>query len=194
MKKLIKVTALLLVAAAMFAGCKNNDDDSSIGGALFSKEDVSVDITYNEITFSAGSWVASYTKNGKNTDGSTMIDSRTAEFTIADDGSVQFTKMVEYERQEGTIPEGTSQEEIELAKLMGYKISGNKYFMEYTEEADAEQLANMSIYTIKNMMDDFETIKTNEEKSKYFGEVTYTKDNSKGGPTQYTKSGYIMKK
>ena len=51
MKKLIKVTALLLVAAAMFAGCKNNDDDSSIGGALFSKEDVSVDITYNEITF-----------------------------------------------------------------------------------------------------------------------------------------------
>lgn len=193
MKKLLKVTALLLVAAAMFAGCKNNDDDST-GGALFSKEDVTEVITYNEITFSEGSWVASYSKNGTAGDGSTMIESKTAEFTVAADGSVQFTKMVEYVRQEGKIPAGTTAEEIAYIQLIGYTISGDKYYYEYTEEGDAEQLANMSIYNIKSMMDDFETIKTNEDKSKYFGETTYTKDSSKGGAVQYTISGYIMKK
>ena len=83
MKKLVKVTALLLVAAAMFAGCKNNDDEST-GGALFSKEDVTEVITYNDITFSEGSWVASYSKNGTAADGSTMIDSKTAEFTVTE--------------------------------------------------------------------------------------------------------------
>ncbi len=194
MKKLVKVTALLLVAAAMFAGCKNNDDNGSSGGALFSKEDVTEEITYNDITFSEGSWVASYSKNATASDGSTMINSKTAEFTVAADGSVQFTKMVEYERQEGKLPADATPEEIAAAKIMGYTISGDKYYFEYTEEGDAEQLANMSIYNIKSMMDDFETIKTNEDKSKYFGEATYTKNNSKGGAAQYTISGYIMKK
>lgn len=193
MKKLLKVTALLLVAAAMFAGCKNNDDDST-GGALFSKEDVTEVITYNEITFSEGSWVASYSKNGTADDGSTMIDSKTAEFTVAADGSVEFTKMVEYGRTEGKLPADATPEEIAAAKLMGYTISGDKYYFEFTEEADAEQLANMSIYNIKSMMDDFETIKTNEDKSKYFGEATYTQNSSKGGAAQITMSGYIMKK
>ena len=82
MKKLLKVTALLLVAAAMFAGCSNNasgtgsdsgqspDDnntgsnseeiDFSLSYELFSKDDVTIDVTDNStIEFEKGNWRAS---------------------------------------------------------------------------------------------------------------------------------------
>ena len=62
MKKLTKLSALLLVAAVFFAGCKDPDDSTgnSTGGGnanpLFSESDTTVEIAANEIGLSNGEW------------------------------------------------------------------------------------------------------------------------------------------
>lgn len=193
MKKLLKVTALFLVAAAMLAGCKNNSDDDSNSGELFSKDDVSIEISYNDIVFSDGDWVAVY-NYVSSTEGELTSIIQRAEFTISNDGAdVQFTRSVSTQRMEGTIPEGATEEAKKLAQAMGYKISGNTYYTERSEEADATELSSMTLQEIIYMFYKSTSILTNDDKSKYYTESTstYTEYGE-----NYTKkeTEYIMKK
>lgn len=193
MKKLLKVTALFLVAAAMLAGCKNNSDDDSNSGELFSKDDVSIEISYNDIVFSDGDWVAVY-NYVSSTEGELTSIIQRAEFTISNDGAdVQFTRSVSTQRMEGTIPEGATEEAKKLAQAMGYKISGNTYYIERSEEADATELSSMTLQEIIYMFYKSTSILTNDDKSKYYTESTgtYTEYGE-----NYTKkeTEYIMKK
>lgn len=193
MKKLLKITALLLVAAAMFAGCKNNSDDDSNSGELFSKDDVSIEVSYNDIVFSDGDWVAVY-NYVSSTEGEKNTIIQRAEFTISNDGAdVQFTRAVETQRMEGTIPEGATEEAKKLAQAMGYKISGNTYYTERSEESDETELSSMTLQQIIYMFYKSTSILTNDDNSKYYTESTSTYT-EKGENYTTKETEYIMKK
>ena len=122
MKKTLKVLCLLFVAAALFAGCKNNADDEqkNIQEDLFDSTELTETATTYE--FADGEWTYRHI-----TESEDMIDAAQIEFTVKDE-DLDLSKSVTYIMlQQGTMPEGTPKEQIEAAEKRGYKVDGNKY-------------------------------------------------------------------
>ena len=196
MKKLLKVTALLLVVAAMFAGCKTNAEPND-EAILFDKSEVSTDITESNVTFSAGNWVA--TSKGNYTDCQCQgaingfilngTNFTKYEFTMSENGTFTCTKMsrscnLKYTKETGEItPEANAFFESQFNGK--YSISGNTVICDFTEDADADELKNISFSKIYIIYANISPIKTNDDKTKYYGE--------KSDDTE-AKVFYIMKK
>lgn len=199
MKKIVKVTALLLVAAAMFAGCKKDADEDPLAGVdtgvLFSSDDVSVAVDPADITFADGDWAATikaeYEEESPYTGPVYFTEIERAEFTVSG-GDFTFTKGVTTMIEKGSFPEGVLTDEmIEEAKAQGVIISGNSFVQVNVEEATAEDLANTDFYINRlNQVVNLVPVKTNEGKTKYFGETTIT--NNYGETAKVTV--YAMKK
>lgn len=228
MKKLLKVTALLFVAAAMFAGCSNNasgtgadsgqspnnnntesntsnseEIDFSLNYELFSKDDVSIDVTDNSaIEFEEGKWRASIFVNTLGTN-QEYLSLDKADFIVdSDDKTLKFTKLTHLEGFKNIYPEGTSQEQINALKqsyeAQNYEvyISGNTLIaFAPTQEANEADLLKYSkqgksfiLNRIKNI-----SIKTNEDNSKFFGEKKGN-PNSSNSTEASDIAAYIMKK
>ncbi|SFI50652.1 hypothetical protein SAMN04487775_10294 [Treponema bryantii] len=201
MKKLVKVTALLLVAAAMFAGCKNNveEEQPAKDAPLFSKDDVSITIDVNDIEVTDGDWVASVKDAGKiptSDMGSEypfgsgvieMINFRKVEFTVAG-SNVTFT--YGYEKESGTLTLDNDPTEAEIAQLKENGCTVNGRVATFEEEGDApkSELDNMLLSDVLSEAYGL-TIKTNADHTKYFGEVKQTK-----GDYYTSEEFYLMKK
>jgi len=183
MKKITKLSALLLVAAVFFAGCKEPGD--STGGAnttpLFSESDTTVDIEGSEIELSDGAW---------------SFKELTSFGSDSANGVPEVTKGSLF--SSGTIPEGASEEEIAEEKAMAeaqgltFTISGNKYTVsgDFNEEG-LKMYSSMFMYLPYS---DFETLKTNEDKTKYYATEKAKQKNSDGTYTEGTVKYYLMKK
>ncbi len=200
MKKLVKVTALLLVAAAMFAGCKNNvEEEPAKDAPLFSKDDVSITIDVNDIEVTDGDWVASVKDAGKmptSTLGSSytfgsgvieMINFRKVEFTVSG-SDVTFT--YGYEKESGTLTLDNDPTEAEIAQLKESGATVNGRVVTFEEEGDApkSELDNMSLNYVLSEANGL-TIKTNADHTKYFGEFKQT-----SGDYYMLEEFYLMKK
>jgi hypothetical protein len=120
MKKTLKVLGLLVVAAALFAGCKNNADDEqkNIQDALFDPTELTVDT--RTLEFSDGNWVFRFIEEEDD-----VLNSKQMEFKVSNNQIVT-TESITYITYECMpIPEGTPEEMKEAAKELGYKIDGN---------------------------------------------------------------------
>ena len=122
----------------------------------------------------------------------------------------------------GTIPEGTSQAQIDAVKKLGYNIDGNKY--SYTKEYDKDAILKLLqkvsssssstssnnsdpelMYAMKimkavgnaNSMNGKNTprgCKTNAEKTKYWWKSEYTNTTPTGTTTTGSKTCFLSKK
>ena len=176
MKKLTKVSALLLLAAVFFTGCKEPEDSTSGANTspLFSESETTIEISGSEIELSDGTWVYKEVTQEKEAD---AVDWYTGSIELeatVTDGEPTVTKgsMI----MNGTIPEGADIEEgKDFYEEQGwtFTVNGNKYTIQ--GEVKGQNLASYSskftnFYTITN-------VKTNEEKTKYYGTSENTHDN-----------------
>ena len=192
MKKITKLSALLLVAAVFFAGCKEPGD--STGGAnttpLFSESDTTVDIEGSEIELYDGDWSFKELTSFGSDSAAIVLD------VTVTNGVPEVTKGSLF--SSGTIPEGASEEEIAEEKAMAeaqgltFTISGNKYTVsgDFNEEG-LKMYSSMFMYLPYS---DFETLKTNEDKTKYYATEKAEQENSDGTYTEGTVKYYLMKK
>lgn len=184
MKKTVKVLGLLLVAAAMFTGCKQNVEEPStpsIDGELFSKEDTTV--TASAVELSDGNWTFRLVAKDDNETGAGELT-----FSAAN-GSLDATKDFTFKfSQKGTIPAGTTEAEIEEAKADGYTVDGDKYsfykefdakslteYMSENPDDDITDCAEMMLMIVMNpsvSANSSVPIKTNSDKTKFFAEQT----------------------
>ena len=180
MKKLLKITALLLAAAAMFVGCKNNaetttpeDDDKLI---LFPEEDVSTSVNYNAITCSDGEWIGAYEEIIK-TSYRTTTRFIKVKFTVSDNGSTcNYTRIYEKETKEESTT-GFAQSVIEANKASyeadGYtvELSDNKLKATKTAMGDETLFSLTTSMGIRAFTTKAQEVspKTNADKTKYYG-------------------------
>ena len=167
MKKLLKVTALLLVAAAMFAGCSSPSSSNptdpynppSTGGNTLDDEGVlfdnalATDTITSAVELSDGNWVATYKSVVDNS-----VNFQKSEFTISDSGTkVHYTSKttILYDDITKRIYSKTEASSAELSSFDGTTTSdvGN-YSMEYL--------------SLINLIIPLETHKCNSELTKYF--------------------------
>ena len=189
MKKTVKVLGLLLVAAAMFTGCKQNVEEPapapSIDGELFSEDDVTVPVT-NGVELSDGKW----TFRAINKSDGSSISSMAGELIFnAKNGSLdQTSEDLTFKcSMKGTIPEGATEAELAKAKEEGYNIDGNSYSIykefdcqslkEYLqgkvdESGDSDDpIASCAMFMRKAVSDPSSapgSWKTNSDKTKFF--------------------------
>ena len=185
MKKTVKVLGLLLVAAAMFTGCKQNVEEPapapSIDGELFSKEDTTV--TASAVELSDGNWTFRLVAKDDDETGAGELT-----FTAAN-GGLDATKDFTFKfSQKGTIPAGTTEEDKEEAKAAGYTFDGDKYsfykefdakslteYMSENPDDDITDCAEMMLMIVTNpsvSANSSVPIKTNSDKTKFFAEQT----------------------
>ena len=205
MKKLLKVTALLLVAVAMFAGCANSssssDDDKGSKDAakkatLFKESDLTEDFTYSSSTkLDDGDWVLSFiqvTNVGEvHPDYENEItETELVEFTISESGTkATFTKYTEGYIQTTICKSGNITGEAKKeAEAHGMTVSGNKASMEKTKDRTESELASMNISFVNSYL--AHASKTNSEKTKFYGEESGTTPQN----YNYNIKMYIMKK
>ncbi len=159
MKKTLKVLGLLAVAAALFAGCKNNADEGSgeknIQEDLFDATELTETATTYE--FADGDWT--YRHFIERDD---MIDATQIEFSVENDDlnmkkSITYISMIT-----GTMPDEATEAQIEAAKKQGYKIDGKKYslYKEYDLVALAKKAESDSAFQQK--IDDLQSSESNE--------------------------------
>lgn len=215
MKKILKALGLLLVAAAMFAGCKKDADDEqkNIQEALFDPAELTLNASVLE--FSDGRWIFRQIVEREDEDinGADQIEFTVSNNTFNTNESIPYISSVS-----GTIPDGTTEEEIEALKKEGYKINGNKYsaYVEYDlaelikkAQTDAEFQERITTYSNKtsdgidpeyaayrngtrtlNQLFSGNTpsgIKTNNDKSKYYYERHVT------GKETFSEKTYLAK-
>ncbi len=188
MKKLTKLSALLLVAAVFFAGCKEPDDSTGANTSpLFSESDTTIEISESEIELSDGTWVYKEVTQEKEAD---AVDWTTGSIELeatVTDGEPTVTKASMI--MNGTIPEGADIEEGKAyyeAQGLTFTVNGNKFTIQ--GEVKGQRLASYSskftnFYTITN-------VKTNEEKTKYYG----TSENTYDDGFVIKAKHYLMKK
>ena len=188
MKKLLKITALLLVAAVMFAGCSSSasssDSNSSSTpssddyetltdeGVLFDKALATDDIT-SAVVLSDGDWIASY----KSVIETALLE--ITEFTISNNGAnVQYTSKTgfQYNTETKKIYKKTEATDSELLTLNGETNFSGKYSLEYM--------------TLKSIFEGLSTHKYNTDHTKYYAEDTQTSTEGESLATTI----YIMKK
>ena len=217
MKKTIKIVGLLFAAAMVLAGCTQPTSSSSpnYNEPLFSENDVTVDATKYEIA--DGSWVFREIDKDANSSSTEHY-----EFVIKN-GKLDYESDMKYiTTGSGTIPEGTSQAQIDAVKKVGYNIDGNKYSYtkEYDKDAILKLLQKMSssssstssnnsdpelMYAMKimvavgnaNSMNGKNTprgCKTNAEKTKYWWKSEYTNTTPTGTTTTGSKTNNNKKK
>ena len=218
MKKTLKVLGLLFVAAALFAGCKNNADDEqkNIQEDLFDATELTETATTYE--FADGDWTYRHI-----TERDDMIDAEQIEFTVKDE-DLDLSKSITYIMLlQGTMPDEVTDAQIEAVKKQGYKVDGNKYslYKEYdlvtlykkaesdsafqqkiadakskdsNEAPDPEVLAYVNGMFALMALEPGQSIpsgtKTNSEKSKYY--CFEEENSSKHG--KITEKTYIAKK
>lgn len=191
MKKLTKLSALLLVAAVFIAGCKNPDD--STGGVsatpLFSESETTIDINASDIELADGNWV--YKEIGTASVGTSVLE---YEITLTN-GDLAITKGTI--TQTGTFPEGTTSDYIaeyrEDVESRGgtLTISGNSYTM--TVVATSTQLSSAGLY-LGLKLQSATGIKTNEAKTKFFYTDQGPGEDAAGNPITINYKYYLMKK
>ena len=160
MKKVVKISVLLVVAAALFAGCKKDADESGYDdGVLFSKNDVSIAIDASDIEFSDGNWVATFNETHKGeASGVSLTNSQIEryEFTVSERGTE-----LEVTRKITTLyTKGTYNGETKVSCM--------------TEEADAYELQGYSLSSIRNKfwrIGNSGELKTNDAQNKFYGEA-----------------------
>lgn len=157
MKKVLKLTALFIIAAALFTACKkDSDEDGFDDGILFSKNDVSINVDITENIFSDGDWVSTFRKTDSaeyNGNSMEISEIERTEFTVSENGeNVVVTRDVTTYYQKAT-------------------INGQTRISCETKETDAEQLKVMGLYSVRNNFWRVEALKTNEEHTKFYGEV-----------------------
>ena len=128
MKKTIKMLGLLLVAAAMFAGCKNAPaETSSKKDGLFSAGDTTIDMAsgdFQNINLADGTWSYKSVREATNNGGSLTIK----EITFTKSGSTKtITKGSQYEEEK--IPAGMTltDEQKNAYAAQGYTFDGDRY-------------------------------------------------------------------
>ena len=178
-KKILNVGAAAVLA--MFAGMMISCTPAAGGGKdtapLFTEDELTVELKYGEFTLADGDYKLKQVLESDSMSGVTIY-----EFTVKN-GVETYTSATM--NQSGTIPEGTTPEELEMAKKQGYVINGNHASIQKT--ATEEELKKMSGAT--NVFKYGNGVKTNAEKTKFFLLHTYTES----GKTS-TQKYYLEKK
>lgn len=187
MKKLTKVSALLLLAAVFFTGCKEPED--SIPGVdvspLFSVSETTVEISGSAIVLADGTWgykhVDIYLSN---------CHVEECEITVTN-GVPKATRGTSTVKQ--TIPDNVTDEEIELSKASveseggTFRREGNTIYV--SGNMDEKYLNNIED-TLAEFITSSITLKTNEDRTKYY--YYSEEENDAGGVV--TRADYLMKK
>ena len=217
MKKTLKVLGLLVVAAALFAGCKNNADEGSgeknIQEALFDKADATKDA--EKVNYTDGNWTMRCITTVENPFITKWVEAKELNFEI-DGKKAGGTDLTYIESGIVVAKEDFDEENIAKAKENGFtNISGKeatyyrecdaKKYLELSEKFDdkdesdiAEEdkidymvYSNVGYGLMSAMMlrdgNYFDDFKSNEDGTKYYGK----KSEKKSGMTQ---EYYIMKK
>lgn len=207
MKKVLKISVLLVIAAALFAGCKKDADpeeDPNLkvdngnlsseedpkfevdDGILFPQDDVSENIQFKNIVFSDGDWIYTYKVNNEDESSQEAILNR-YEWSISGNGTIAtVTKLTQCRYGYGIVSDKTLPR-IEKLKADGYSVSikDDKYTYIFTKVSDGSgsSVSNSSLFPPAFKYFDF---KKSDDNKKYYG--FYELDMG----TVYTV--YIMKK
>lgn len=187
MKKLTKVSALLLLAAVFFTGCKEPED--SIPGVdvspLFSVSETTVEISGSAIVLADGTWgykhVDIYLSN---------CHVEECEITVTN-GVPKAIRGTATLKQ--TIPDTVTDEQIESTKASveseggTFRREGNTIYVSANMD---EEYLNSIEYTLAEFITSSITLKTNEDRTKYY--YYSEEENTEGGIV--TRADYLMKK
>ncbi len=186
MKKTIKMLGLLLVAAAMFAGCKNAPEEtSSKKDGLFSTGDTTIDMAsgdFQRFELANGTWSYKSVSESTNNGGSLTIK----EFTFTKSGSTKtITKGSEY--QEGKIPAGMTltDEQKNAYAAQGYTINGDRYTL--SKNWSASEIATEQARLDSRYLNSFNykytngVTKRNADNTKFY--TSYSGNNTDGKGT-----------
>ena len=187
MKKLTKVSALLLLAAVFFTGCK--EPEESIPGVdvspLFSVSETTVEISGSAIVLTDGTWVYKHVDVYLNN-----CHVEECEITVTD-GVPRVTKGTITVKQ--TIPDTVTDEQIELSKASveseggTFRREGNTIYV--SANMDEEDLNDIED-TLAGFITSSITLKTNDDRTKYY--YYSEEENPAGGIV--TRADYLMKK
>lgn len=216
MKKTLKVLGLLVVAAALFAGCKNNADEGSgeknIQEALFDKADATK--TATKVTYSDGAWVMRTINNIENPNVTKWVNAKELNYETKNNAFAE-TDFQYIESGLAVAKDTIDETSKTYAKAEGFTNFSDKeasYYRECNAEKFAElkdkydgksssqipedELIDYKLYsnaetllTVSVMLTyghNFDEFKSNEDGTKYYGK--YTEHN--GSVSEY----YIMKK
>lgn len=182
-KKILNVgaAAVLAMVAGMMISCTPAAGGGNDTSPLFTEDELTVELKYGEFTLADGDYKLKLVSESDSMSGVSIY-----EFTVKN-GVETYTSATM--NQSGTIPEGTTPEELEMAKKEGYVINGNHASIQKT--ATEEELKRMSgkmsgptyVFKYNN------GVKTNAEKTKFFLLQTYTER----GKTS-TQKYYLEKK
>lgn len=163
-KKILNVgaAAVLAMVAGMMISCTPAAGGGNDTSPLFTEDELTVELKYGEFTLADGDYKLKLVSESDSMSGVSIY-----EFTVKN-GVETYTSATM--NQSGTIPEGTTPEELEMAKKEGYVINGNHASIQKT--ATEEELKKMSGLT--NVFKYGNGVKTNAEKTKFFLLQTYT--------------------
>lgn len=187
MKKLTKVSALLLLAAVFFTGCKEPEDsipDADVS-PLFSVSETAVEISGTEIVLADGTWgykhVDVYLNN---------FHVEECEITVTN-GVPKATRGTATLKQ--TIPDNVTDEQIESTKA-SVESEGGTFRREgntiYVSQNMDEKYLNDIEDTLAGFITSSITLKTNDDRTKYY--YYSEEENPAGGIV--TRADYLMKK
>ena len=187
MKKLTKVSTLLLLAAVFFTGCKEPEDSTSGANTspLFSESETTVEISGSAIVLADGAWIYKHVD--------VYLDNwhvEECEITVTN-GVPKATRGTSTLKQ--TIPDDVPDEEIELSKASveseggTFRREGNTIYV--SGNMDEEYLNNIED-TLAEFITSSITLKTNDDRTKYY---YYSEgENPAGGIV--ARTDYLMKK
>ena len=187
MKKLTKVSALLLLAAVFFTGCKEPEDsipDVDVS-PLFSVSETTVEISGSAIVLTDGTWSYKHVDVYLNN-----CHVEECEITVTN-GVPKATRGTSTVKQ--TIPDNVTDEQIELSKASveseggTFRREGNTIYV--SGNMDEEYLNDIED-TLAGFITSSITLKTNDDRTKYY--YYSEEENSAGG--MVTRADYLMKK
>ena len=199
MKRTSKVLSLLILAAAMFMGCKQNaaETPKSINEPLFSEDDVTIDSTTIEL--SDGNWTYRIITTYDDSDDYSVSEVNFKVTNNNPDLTVDHT--VKFEAN-GTFPANFTEQQKETYKQNDIEINGDKYsYSKEFNKADIEALDDTSLfkpiidrlltYSVSPLNGSSVICKTNSDKTKFFYKSvlpTYP-----GSTSNYKMSVYLAK-
>lgn len=183
-KKILNVgaAAVLAMVAGMMISCTPAAGGGNDTSPLFTEDELTVELKYGEVTLADGDYKLKVVQESDSMSGVAIY-----EFTVKNGVETYTSATI---NQSGTIPEGTTPEQLEMAKKEGYVINGNHASIQktYTEE----ELKKMSGKNMSGPTYAFKYgngVKTNAERTKFFLLQTYTES----GKTS-TQKYYLEKK
>lgn len=187
MKKLTKLSALLLLAAVFFTGCKEPEDsipDADVS-PLFSVSETTVEISGSAIVLADGTWSYKHVDVYLN---NCHVEECEITVTNGEPKATRGTSTVK-----GTFPDNVTDEEIELAKASveseggTFRREGNTFY--YSGNMDEEYLNDIED-TLAGFITSSITLKTNDDRTKYY---YYSEGENPAGGT-VARTDYLMKK